>query len=623
MDTMAPEPSSPTTGLPTDRAAAMTVLAIGMHDVLGDGRRIAPTTPVLDYLVGAAGYDIDLSDLAQYLENRFDVTFTDDDWRFLSGEQLTDSDAERQTRYAPCITFGQLADVIAHRVDVSAPRPAIILGATSAAAGGFQALKSIVRKLAPLSPRFGPSTPILDIINFESLPIFWATVCRRNPTHVPALGASHRFLQLALATFALTLAISFTLGWWIGGPATIRSGLFNLCAFVASATIAPILGALFRRACDAFPALARRYRRAEALLPNDIVTFGDLAKLVGAEDAGWCIHCGYNMTGISPKRCPECGCDPRPRIEPPDASFVETTRRITALLSAPGAAADPLDGATRICDVIPDPLGANTSRLAASYEQIERAFDITITRDDQDFLTGRSICKSDADWLERFAPLFTIDRLATFVAHKSASIRVAPITLLGVSSRTAGAFREIERVAKEVAPKVKPFGPSVRIVDRLGAGAIARMWRRVRWHCPERIPALKTITRDVRGGDFIESRLIIASGVAALAIVGYIAGWPGVSTSGVSQTTSIIVIVLLVLLLWGLTLLLLIVADRAARQIFVRRRFGRSMLPYDIETFADLAKLMSGERGGWCDGCSYDLTGATSERCPECGRVFR
>ncbi|MCA9257179.1 MAG: hypothetical protein KDA33_16150, partial [Phycisphaerales bacterium] len=416
----------------------MRLLALGMHDLFGADQRIAPTSRVFDYL-DPANDDVDLSDLAVYLENRFDITFTDDDWRFLSGEQLCDSGLDFRTRYAPCVTFGQLADLIALRVDVSAPRPAIILGTISAAAGGFQALRSITRQLAPLSPRFGPSTPILDVITFETLPRFWSAARRRNPAHVPALGIDRRFVWLATALFVVLLALAFTLGWRLGGPATLGNGLFLLFAFLGSAILAQLPGALLRRACDALPALARRYRRAEAVLPKDIVTFGDLARYVGAEHAGWCIHCGYNMTGISPERCPECGCDPRPSVEPPDESVVETTRRIISLVTASGAVVESLDGASRICDLIPDPLGPNASRLAAFCEQIEREFDITITQDDRAYLTGRSICTSDADWMERYAPLFTIDRLATFAAHKSASIRVAPITILGVSSRTAGA----------------------------------------------------------------------------------------------------------------------------------------------------------------------------------------
>lgn len=600
----------------------MKLLAIGMHDLLGDDWPISPTTRVLDYLDDALGqHDFDLGDLAQELENLFDITFTDDDWRFLSGEQLCDSDDEWRTRYAPCATFGQIASLIAQRVDVSAPKPATVLGATSAAAGGFQALKSIVRKLAPMSPRFGPSTPILDIISFESLPKFWGAARRRNPTHVPALGAKHLLLRNALATFVLALASSFALGWWYGGPAILGSGLFQLFAFLGSTALAPIPGALFRRACDALPTLARRYRRSEEFLPNEIVTFGDLAKHVGAEHAGWCIHCGYNMTGISPERCPECGCDPRPRIQAPDESVTESTRRIAALLTEPDAATQVIDGATRIIDLFPDPLGANAPRLAALFEQIEHAFGVTITKVDQSFLTGRPICASDSDWAESYAPLFTIDRLATFVAYKSTTMRVAPTTILGVSSRTAGAFRGIERVVRDVAPKVEPFGPSVRIVDRLGPSAITRMWRRVRWHCPERIPALRTDRRDDRGRVVVKPWLIVISGVSTAVIIVFFASQRPFSASGAPLSAIIVVIILMSALAWGLITLFLIWLDKLARRLIFRKDFGRSMLPFDIETFGDLAKLLSGERGGWCAKCGYDLTGVDSAQCPECGRM--
>lgn len=54
---------------------------------------------------------------------------------------------------------------------------------------------------------------------------------------------------------------------------------------------------------------------------------------------------------------------------------------------------------------------------------------------------------------------------------------------------------------------------------------------------------------------------------------------------------------------------------------FVSRKLGHSMylLPKQMETFRDLAELISGDRGGWCTKCDYDLTGLASDICPECG----
>jgi len=55
----------------------------------------------------------------------------------------------------------------------------------------------------------------------------------------------------------------------------------------------------------------------------------------------------------------------------------------------------------------------------------------------------------------------------------------------------------------------------------------------------------------------------------------------------------------------------------AAVQFFRAQRI--TSLPNGISTFRDLAELISGDRGGWCEKCGYDLTGLTSDRCPECG----
>jgi hypothetical protein len=48
-----------------------------------------------------------------------------------------------------------------------------------------------------------------------------------------------------------------------------------------------------------------------------------------------------------------------------------------------------------------------------------------------------------------------------------------------------------------------------------------------------------------------------------------------------------------------------------------------AILPYDIRSFRDLAELIAGDRGGWCEKCGYDLTGLQNPRCPECGTEFK
>lgn len=50
--------------------------------------------------------------------------------------------------------------------------------------------------------------------------------------------------------------------------------------------------------------------------------------------------------------------------------------------------------------------------------------------------------------------------------------------------------------------------------------------------------------------------------------------------------------------------------------------FSERSLPHDVSTFGDLADLICGKRGGWCEHCGYDLTGLVDSRCPECGKDF-
>jgi hypothetical protein len=55
--------------------------------------------------------------------------------------------------------------------------------------------------------------------------------------------------------------------------------------------------------------------RVDHGLPPGVKTFGDLARLIAGDQAGFCEKCGYNLTGNVSGRCSECGTERTGYIE--------------------------------------------------------------------------------------------------------------------------------------------------------------------------------------------------------------------------------------------------------------------------------------------------------------------
>src|SRR5690606_8126937 len=105
-------------------------------------------------------------------------------------------------------------------------------------------------------------------------------------------------------------------------------------------------------------------------------------------------------------------------------------------------------------------------------------------------LAGWSLCKSADDWEYRYASFFTFARLAELVAFRARLARVQPITVLSSTSLSAGAFRSIQGIARQIDPDIEPFRPGTKILDRLRGRKLDALWERVRLLAPRRIPPL-------------------------------------------------------------------------------------------------------------------------------------
>lgn len=293
---------------------AFDIIEAVLRESIGITDRPSPHDRIDEFLTERLG-ELDLDFLSEPLATDFGISLSQDDWDFLSGWKICKDPKEWEMRFAPLFTFGRLADLIALRSEFGSTAPLTILGSTSRAAGAFRAIERIASESISRPLRFGPSTPILEQIRLAELPKFWSKVRAQRPTRIPRLdaggvfGFAEKFKSgNGLLIWLLVCAgVVFGGGWMAGGPSFVGATLFWMVGGVITLIFAWLPAPLILYACDRIPALAQLYRRADRILPEDIETFSDLARLVAGEREGWCYRCGYNLTGVTSGNCPECG----------------------------------------------------------------------------------------------------------------------------------------------------------------------------------------------------------------------------------------------------------------------------------------------------------------------------
>lgn len=278
-----------------------------------------------------------------------------------------------------------------------------------------------------------------------------------------------------------------------------------------------------------------------------------------------------------------------------------------------------IDRDTRIDTFFNEVCGADSLEYLDFMFRMESSFGVRMTNADWTSLADSKHSKTQDERKTRAAREFTFGRLAEILALRANITQIEPVTICGSRSLAAGAFCAIEKDARHFRNGADGFGPSTRILDQIEPNDLPNFWKRIRTHCPSRIPRLdatsgRSLTAMLQGGwGFMLCLVIAASGVFSYGL-----------HLGVQKVLGDILFVgiggILSLLVSSILSATLSFACDSITRFRHRRGVEFGMLPHDIETFGDLARLLAGERGGWCDSCGYDLTGVESGRCPECGR---
>lgn len=276
----------------------------------------------------------------------------------------------------------------------------------------------------------------------------------------------------------------------------------------------------------------------------------------------------------------------------------------------------PISPETRMDRYFKDILGSDEIYYAGLSLELEFKLGAKVSNDDWVYLSGRTPGMSSEEWEVRYAELFTFGRLADLVALRARIGAVRPLTILGATSVSAGAFRRIEEIVLNTDPNIESFGPSTKILDRLRRRTLRQVWAKLRLLSRNRIPVLRTTWSEIVAESLFGTRgvlLVLILTFVGFVIIGRVTGL----TTNISWAHWIAL-----LILWGNSIAGAIAVSAFVSAVLLRRHGNNNdagKLPKGIKTFRDLAELISGDRGGWCTKCDYDLTGLTSGICPECG----
>jgi acyl carrier protein len=304
-----------------------------------------------------------------------------------------------------------------------------------------------------------------------------------------------------------------------------------------------------------------------------------------------------------------------PAFDEPLADSDAVMRTIQECLNDLSKKSPLITRSTRIDRFFNDVFGGDSLDFLDLSFQLEAKLGVYLSADDWKFLSGEVFCKTTEEWDAKYGPLFTFGRLAELVAHRAKLGKARPVTILGSTSKSAGAFRQIQWLAQDISKSTKNFAPSTPIMDAVRGRDLRRLWARLRIVSDNRVPDLRhTLSTQVaiffeRPYQPLMCIAMLSTGVSFLVRYMSTGGFVAALIALVSGIGLIAIFLLMILLVLSFIIRMSSWAQPKT-----------AILPNGVATFRDLAMLIAGERGGWCEHCGYDLTGLTSDRCPECGK---
>ena len=200
---------------------------------------------------------LDFDEFAMELEDRLGFRWTHEDIQEIFHpiwDRPKDIWTTEGTDGLQTLTIARLAGFIRVRIKRVSFEPVSVLGSPLCpAAGYFVGMNELVQQIRPEAERFGPSTPITQVLPSHSLSIFWRRLSRAAGRSLPQLSFWLNHLANALL---------------LASAACLAFGVFVNWAFLAAVWLLCLKGILFGRWL---------HRRANPL-PQGIVTFGDLSR---------------------------------------------------------------------------------------------------------------------------------------------------------------------------------------------------------------------------------------------------------------------------------------------------------------------------------------------------------
>jgi len=204
--------------------------------------------------------------------------------------------------------------------------------------------------------------------------------------------------------------------------------------------------------------------------------------------------------------------------------------------------------------------------LAEVIAEVEGRFGFEAPAEDWAEFFGTGI-RDEKRWEAEVGPRCTFGALADFIVRHVPPVSFDAVAQFGTNCGTAGAFRGIELVARQLRPDVGALRPNTLIRDRLRGNNLDTFWNRVRWMSGDALPPLHTPWR---------------RGLRRAVLVGFLALFAGLVLSLARGTWT-----WLVLTATGFVIL------RLSLEVAV---YCENPLPSGCDVFGDLARLLAGKR---------------------------